>query len=286
MATVFKLKSVRGLKLVAALGIFMIATAGGGSGARASDPWPAEVQAVYKIHFNSFEIGQFSFNSSVHERTYAITANADISALLGVVRWNGLTRVSGALAGNAPRPTGFSFDYQGSSKAGSVRMGFANGGVKMLDHNPPLIQPPDTVPLQPVHLRGVLDPLSAVLALSRPRDGNPCNQRVSVFDGKVRFDLVFSFKEKAPIADAQRGSAVEMLSVCRVRVLPIAGHRDDEASTQLKRTLGIEVAFRAIPSAKLFVPHRITVPTFAGSAVLLAHSVHIRTQHEQIALVN
>jgi len=286
MATLFTLKSVPVPKVAAALAIAAITLTASGSGASAADPWPAEVQAVYKIQFNGFEIGQFAFNSSVHERTYAISANADISALLGMVRWNGVTRVSGALAGNAPRPTGFSFDFQGGSKAGSIRMGFANGGVKSLDINPPLVEPPDTVPLQPAHMRGVLDPLSAVLALSRPRDGNPCNQKVPVFDGKVRFDLAFSFKEDAPIADAQRGSALEILRVCRVRVLPIAGHRDDEASAQLKRSMGIEVAFRSIPSAKLFVPYRITVPTFAGSAVLTSHSVHIRTQHEQIALVN
>lgn len=286
MATLFTLKSVPVPKVAAALAIAALTATAGGSGARAADPWPAEVQAVYKIQFNGFEIGQFAFNSSVHERTYALSANAEISALLGIVRWNGVTRVSGALAGNAPRPTGFSFDFQGASKAGSIRMGFGNGGVKSLDINPPLVEPPDTVPLQPAHMRGVLDPLSAVLALSRPRDGNPCNQKVPVFDGKVRFDLTFSFKEDAPIADAQRGAGVEMLRVCRVRVLPIAGHRDDEASAQLKRSMGIEVAFRSIPSAKLFVPHRITVPTFAGSAVLTSHSVHIRTQHEQIALVN
>jgi hypothetical protein len=292
MATVFTLKSlrvprlVRSPKIAAALAIAGIAATAGGTGAKANDPWPAEVRAVYKIQFNGFEIGQFAFNSSVHERTYSITANADISALLGVVRWNGVTRVSGALSGNAPRPAGFSFDYQGSSKAGSVRMGFVNGGVKSLEHIPALIEPPDTVPLQPAHMRGVLDPLSAILALSRPRDGNPCHQKVPVFDGKVRFDLAFSFKEDAPIAESQRGAAVEMVRVCRVRVLPIAGHRDDEASAQLKRSMGIEVAFRAIPSAKLFVPHRITVPTFAGAAVLTSHSVHIRTQNEQIALVN
>ncbi len=286
MATVFVLKSVRGPRVAAALSIAVAAAIAGGSGAQAGDPWPAEVQAAYKIHFNGFEIGQFAFNSSVHERTYAITANADISALLGIVRWNGVTRVSGALAGNSPRPSGFSFDFQGTSKAGSIRMGFVNGGIKSLDHNPPLVEPPGTVPLQPAHMRGVLDPLSAILAVSRPRDGNPCNQRLPVFDGKVRFDLTFVYKEDAPLAEAQRGTGAEMLRVCRVRVQLIAGHVEDEASKELKRSTGIEVAFRSIPSAKLFVPHRITVPTFAGSAVLTSQSVHIRTQSEQIALVN
>lgn len=285
MATLFTLKSVRGPKFAAAFGIAAIAASAAGTAASAADPWPAEVQAVYKIHFNGLEIGQFSFSSSVHQRTYAVTANADISALLGIVKWNGATRVSGALAGDAPRPAGFSFDYRGSSKSGSVRMGFAGGSVKTLEHNPPLPEEPDNVPVQPVHMKGVLDPLSAILALSRPRDGNPCNQRVAVFDGKVRFDLAFVFKEDAPLADAQRGQA-ETVRVCRVRVQPIAGHREDEAAAQLKRNIGIEVAFRSIPSAKVFVPHRITVPTFAGSIVLSAQSVHIRTQNEQIALVN
>lgn len=285
MATSFTLKSVRGPTFAAALGIAVTAGIAGGSRAQAAEPWPAEVQAVYKIQFNGLEVGQFSFNSSVHNRTYALKADADISALLGLVRWNGVTRVNGALAGNAPRPSGFAFDYKGGSKAGSIRMGFGDGAVKTLDHTPPLVEPPGTVPLQPAHMRGVLDPLSAILALSRPRNGNPCNQQVPIFDGKARFDLSLSFKEEAPMAASQPNAATENLRVCRVRIVPIAGHREDEA-TQLRRMTGIEIAFRAIPSAGLYVPQRITVPTFAGAIVLGAHSIHIRTQNEQIALVN
>ena len=280
MATLFTLKSVRGPSF-AALGIAVMAGISAGSQANAADRWPAEVQALYKIQFNGLEVGQFAFNSSVHNRTYAVTANADISALLGLVRWNGVTRVSGALAGNAPRPSGFAFDFKGN-KSGSVRMGFGNGGVQTLEHSPPVAEQPGTVPLQPAHMRGVLDPLSAVLALSRPRGDNPCNQQVPIFDGKARFDLSLSFKEQAPMAGAQGG---ETLHVCRVRILPIAGHREEEA-VQVRRMTGIEIAFRSIPNAKLYVPHRITVPTFAGSVILAAHSIHIRTHNEQIALVN
>jgi hypothetical protein len=285
MATSFTIKSVRGPAFAAALGIAVLSSTIAGPRAQAAEPWPAEVQAVYKIHFNGLEVGQFAFNSSVHNRIYAVTANADISALLGVVRWNGVTRVSGALAGDGPRPSGFAFEFKGSSKSGSVRMGFANGAVKTLDHSPPLVPPPTTVPLQPAHMRGVLDPLSAVLAMSRPRDGNPCHQQVPIFDGKARFDLSLSFKEDTPMPAAQAGTPPETLRVCRVRVVPIAGYREED-TTQVRRMSGIEIAFRSIPSAGLFVPHRITVPTFAGSAVLSAHSIHIRTKNEQIALVN
>jgi hypothetical protein len=285
MATLFASKSVQGA-VIAGIGLAVASSISLSPAARASEPWPAEVQANYRIQFNGFEVGQFTFNSSVHERTYVVSANADISALLGLVRWNGTTRVSGALASEAPRPAGYAFDYRGSSKTGSLRMAFGNGAVKAVDFNPPIPEQPGTVPVQPVHMRGVLDPLSAILALSRPKDGNPCSQRAAVFDGKARFDLTFQPKGEAPIGESKGGAAPEMLSVCRVRVQPIAGHVDDEKALELKRNLGIEVAFRAVPGAGLFVPHRITIPTFAGSAELVATSLTIRTNREQIALVN
>lgn len=285
MATMFLLKSVRG-SAISALGLAALTSIAVTPAAHASEPWPAEIQANYRIQFNGFEVGQFTFNSSVHGRTYAVSANADISALLGLVRWNGATRVAGALAGDAPRPSGFSFDFRGSSKSGTVRMAFANGAVKTIDFNPPMPDPPGVVPVQPTHMRGVLDPLSAMLALSRPKDGNPCNQRVAVFDGKARFDLTFSPKGEVPLTENKAGATPETLSVCRVRVVPIAGHVDDEKAQELKRNLGIEIAFRAVPGAGLFVPHRITMPTFAGSAELVAQSLTIRTNREQIALVN
>jgi hypothetical protein len=285
MATMVALKSV-GRPIFTALAIAAISSISLVPEARAAEPWPAEVQANYRIQFNGFEVGQFTFNSSVHDRTYAISANADVSALLGLVRWNGATRVSGALAGNAPRPAGFSFDFRGSSKSGSLRMAFGNGAVKAVDFNPAMPDPPGTVPVQPAHMRGVLDPMSAILSMSRPKDGNPCNQRAAVFDGKARFDIVLSPKGEVPLAEAKSAATPEMLTVCRVRVVPIAGHVDDEKAAELKRNLGIEVAYRAVPGADLFVPHRITVPTFAGSAELVAQSLTIRTHREQIALVN
>lgn len=284
MARLFAWKSVQG-SICAALGLAVVSSISLAPAAYASEPWPAEIQANYRIQFGGIEVGQFTFNSSVHERTYAVSANADISALLGLVRWNGVTRVSGALAGDAPRPAGFSFDFRGS-KTGSVRMAFGNGAVKSVEFNPAMPDLPGIVPVTPAHMRGVLDPMSAILALSRPKDGNPCNQRVSVFDGKARFDLTLSPKGETPLAEAKAGATPEMLSVCRVRVLPIAGHVDDEKAQELKRNLGIEVAFRAVPGAGLFVPHRITIPTFAGSAELVAQSFTIRTHREQIALVN
>lgn len=252
----------------------------------AEGAWPTEVDAVYKIQFNGFEIGTFAFNSSVHGSTYSLRGQADISALLGVVRWQGTTQVSGKIAGSSPRPEGFAFDFRGSSKSGSVRMGFQNTAVRSLIHVPPLPPEPGIVPVQSKHLAGVLDPMSAVMAISRPKSGDPCNQRIAVFDGKLRFDLAFVFRSEETIAPETPGGQPMQARVCRVRYLPVAGHKADDATAQIQRATGIEVAFRPIPSAGLFVPHRITVPTPAGSAKLVSHKMRITTpRNGQIALV-
>ena len=50
------------------------------------------------------------------------------------------------------------------------------------------------MPLREQHLKGVLDPLSAIMVLSRGSSANPCDRRLPIFDGKERFDLVFSYK--------------------------------------------------------------------------------------------
>jgi hypothetical protein len=47
----------------------------------------------------------------------------------------------------------------------------------------------------------------------------------------------------------------------------------------------VEVAMRPIPSANLFVPYKVTIPTIAGTATMTAQRVEIITaSRAQIAL--
>lgn len=256
--------------------------------AAASEPWPHEVHALYKVRFNGFEIGSFEFSSTVQAQTYTLSGNAQLSALLGALSWKGETRTAGTLASNAPRPAGYTFDFNGLGKNGSIRMNFAGDNVANVSHAPPLPPQTDTVPVRDVHLKGVLDPLSAVMALARtPNIGaDPCKRKLSIFDGKQRFDLVLSFVREERIVEAKPSGQPDMALVCRVQYFPVAGHKLNDETQHMATTSGIEVALRPVPSANLFVPHQITVPTMAGSATLTSHWVQITTQrNEQIALV-
>ncbi|MFM9941749.1 MAG: DUF3108 domain-containing protein [Hyphomicrobiaceae bacterium] len=253
--------------------------------AEPSQPWPNRVHAVYKVTFNGFDVGQFEFNSSVTGSNYTLTGDAKLSALLGAFTWQGLTRTSGAIGGETPKPAGYTFSFNGTGRNGSIKMGFAGDAVTNVAHVPPHNPAPTTVPVREPHLKGVLDPLSAVMALSRTSAGNPCGRKLAIFDGKQRFDLVLSYKRQEHVQDTRPSGQPGVAYVCRVKYQPIAGHKVNDETRAMAASQGIEVSLRPIPSANLFVPHQIVIPTGAGTATLTAIRVQIVTpKNEQIAL--
>lgn len=253
--------------------------------ARANETWPAQVRATYRIEFGGFELGSFSFNAKVADGRYDVRGDARLSALLGAFKWQGLTHASGRISGSLAQPASYAFDFAGTGKSGAIRMGFQGQSVTNLANSPPETPKPDIVPVRREHLKGVIDPLSAVMLLSRGENGDPCAHRLPIFDGKQRFDLVLSLRGHERLA----GRAVEgqpgVAYVCQVRYVPIAGHKQNEQTRALAASRGIEVALRPVPGANLFIPQRISVPTVAGTARIVVQNVTIVTPHnEQIAL--
>ncbi len=273
--------------LISALAAFpLVSSVVGGmaSKAQAAEPWPAEVQAIYRVEFNGFDVGSFEFNSNVAGPNYTLTGDAQLSALLGAFRWQARTRSAGMIAADVPKPAGYTFDFAGTGKSGTVKMGFNGDGITSLSHVPPSSPAAGTVAVRDQHLRGVLDPLSAVMALSRSEGANPCARRLSIFDGKQRFDLALSFKRQERIAETRPTGQPSVAYVCKVHYVPIAGHRATEETRAMAMSDNIEISLRPVPSANLFIPHEINIPTGAGTARLIAQSVRITTRGEQIAL--
>ena len=251
--------------------------------------WPAAVTASYKIAFNGIDIGRFEFRSNVSGSHYALAGDAHLSALLGVIKWEGATRSSGTVSGRAPKPARYQFRFSGTAKSGAVEMRFARNAVAQVASVPPADPEPELVPVRQDHLKGVLDPLSAVMELSRAdlSAGNPCNRRLPVFDGKQRFDLVLSYSHTEAVREAVASGAPGHAVVCRVRYKPIAGYKPDAGARRMAAETGIQVALRPVPEAGLYVPYRIVVPTPAGSAYLQSERVVIQmSPSAQIALVH
>jgi Protein of unknown function (DUF3108) len=270
-----------GLSVVA--GLALSSAVQGAEAPAKTAPQTAHVEAIYKIALNGFDVGNFHYVSDMRNGAYTLASDVELSLLMGAFHWKGVSKTNGTLAtAAAPRPGSFSFDYTSTLKQGSVRMGFAKNGVESIAIDPPAPAAPETVPLKPEHLVNVLDPLSAVLALTQDTGVAPCERKVQIFDGKQRFDLQLVYRRQDPIE-----GTTETAAVCRVKYLPIAGFRATEETANLARTTGIEISFRRVANAKLFVPQKIVLPTLAGNAEISVQSVGISSPATgQVALVN
>ena len=251
-----------------------------------AEGWPASVRAIYDVNFNGFNIGSVEFRSEAEQQSYTLLTNTRLSILLGVFTFAGETRSFGMLVNQAPKPAAFTFDFKSNLRAGSTKIGFSDGSVTDITNLPPPPINANTIPLREQHLKGVLDPLSAVMVVTRAT-GNPCDRRVPIFDGKERFDLIFSYKGEMKVAEQQPSGQPDTAIVCRVRYLPIAGHKVDPETKYMAGNEAIEVALRPVPSANMMVPYQINIPTLAGYASIVSKRVEIATPGKaQIALTH
>ena len=104
-----------------------------------------------------------------------------VSVLMGAITWSGSSNVSGAIEGGAPSPATYAFDWKNNRKGGTINMGFKNRSAAEVAVVPPPDPHPDLVPLTPAHKSGVLDPVSALLMLTKADGRPPCDRRVGIF---------------------------------------------------------------------------------------------------------
>lgn len=245
--------------------------------------WPSSVSSRYTLSFNGFEVGGYSFESTSNGKTYSATSSANVSALFGAFKWKGTITASGAVTPENPRPGSYQMSYRTKSKAGLVRLGFDNAsGVKTLAIEPKKEPNPEAVPVKPEHMKSVFDPMSAIMALTHAGAGNPCSKKLAVFDGKVRFNLTLSPKGHERLTEAKPSGQPKDLHICKVQYDPVAGHKPKDFANPWVDYGAIEIALRPVPSAGVYVPYRITIPTTLGAAVMIADRIDITAANNKV----
>ncbi len=249
--------------------------------ATASDAWPATVNARYRLKFQGIEVGKSDIQSVATATGYTLSGTSKLSVLLGAFKIQTSGNATGAIGGGKSPPTlapkSFVFDWQGGSKKGATRMGFDGGLAKPSSIEPPIEPHPDRVPLTEAHYRDVVDPITAIMVLTR-NDGKPCDKRVPIFDGKHRFDVAFSYKRQEAIPHhGKRANAAtpEMGVVCRVTYTPIAGHKKRPETDSFAANKDIEVLLRRVPGSDMMIPYTVTIPTGWGTATMIAEKVEV-----------
>ena len=261
-------------RCMAAAALLACQTAAGGAHAQGAEPWPAAIHAEYRLKYNGIEVGSLIVNSARAGNTYTLSGHGKVSVLFGAVTWTGNSNVSGMISGGAPQPVKYAFEWKNNRKHGTIRMGFKDRVATEVAIEPPHKANHDDVPLKPPHKAGAFDPVSALLMLTKADDRPPCDRRVEIFDGKQRYDIALSFKRNTTLPEGA-GAKGELAYVCRAMYVPVAGHRDNEATKTYAANKDVEVVMRRVPGSPLLIPYSVHIPTAWGSGTMVTDRIEV-----------
>jgi hypothetical protein len=207
-------------------------------------------------------------------RRYELTSNSRVKILFGAFKWFSQSKTQGVLARD-PEPESFDFAYQIKKKHKRATMRFKRGKVVDVTNTPRVNYNHKFVPLRPEHLVGVVDPMTAVMRMTRVSRGDPCKQAAEIFDGRRRLRIELSPKGRRRVAERRPSGQPGFGYVCRIRFTPIAGHKKSSQISSLARSKDIEIVLRPVPSAKLVVAYEVNIPTGFGTVSIVARSIDI-----------
>jgi hypothetical protein len=234
-----------------------------------------KLEARYSASLAGIPIGKGSWVIDITETQYMAAANGATSGLVrAFIGGQGTSAAHGTLQAGEPMSSNFASTIATSHKTDDVHLTVANGIVKETRLDPPLEIEPDRVPITDEHRKGILDPMTASL-MRTPGTGSPlspeaCQRTVSIFDGRLRYDLQFAFKRMDQVK-ADKGYTGPVV-VCAVYFSPIAGYIPSRAAIRyISKLRDIEVWLAPIAGTRVLVPFRAQGPTPVGKFVLEAN---------------
>lgn len=234
----------------------------------------AKLEAQYSATLAGLPIGRGTWVIELGEANYSAAATATTSGLLhAFTGGQGSTAAQGTFSGARPLTSIYAATISTRRKSDEIRLTVANGAVKDFKVEPPQDDDPERIPLTDAHRQNVLDPMTASM-VRMPGTGDPlapeaCQRKVSVFDGRMRYDLDLAYKRMDKVK-AEKGYAGPVV-VCTIYFAPIAGHVPSRTAVKYMANLrDMEVWLAPIVGTRVLVPFRAQGPTPLGEAVLEA----------------
>jgi len=233
-----------------------------------------KLDAQYSVTLAGIQIGKGSWLIDIADTQYTATANGTTTGLLrAFTGGHGDTAARGTLQAGRTISSIYSSTINTSKKSDETHLTIANGNVKEFSVDPPQDGNPDRVPLTESHQHGVIDPMTGSLVhvggTGDPVSAEACQRTVSVFDGRMRYDLQMAFK-RMEMVKADKGYAGQAV-VCAVYFSPIAGHVPSRTAIKyLAKLRDMEVWLAPIAGTRVLAPFRAEGPTPVGHIVLQA----------------
>jgi hypothetical protein len=233
-----------------------------------------KLDARYSVTLAGLPVGKGEWTVDLGDDHFTAAANGGTSGLMRVfTSGHGESTARGAISGGQLVSSNYAANVFTDRKYDEIRMVIQAGTVKEFAVEPPTVMTPDRVPLTEAHRRGVADPMTASI-MRVPGTGDPlvpqtCQRTLSIFDGRMRYDLQLAFKrlDRVKSEIGYQGTVV----VCAVRYVPIAGHIPERAAIKYLAGLSeMEMWLAPIFGTRVVVPYRVSIPTPLGTGVLQA----------------
>jgi uncharacterized protein DUF3108 len=268
----------------ALLGVSVLATL--------SSAMPAQAQgrldARYVVTLAGLPIGKGAWVIDIAEDQFTAAASGSTSGLLQVFsNGSGSGASRGQIVSGKLMPASYASSVTTDRKTEEIRISIARGNVKDYAVLPPLIESPERIPVMEAHRNGVNDPMTASL-IRVPGNGDlmrpeACQQAISVFDGRMRYDLKLVYKRMDKVR-ADKGYDGPVV-VCQVQFTPIAGYVPSRPAIKfLIQQRDIEVWLAPIAATRVVVPFRLIVPTPMGMGVMTATQFVTASQKPRAAV--
>lgn len=216
-----------------------------------------EFASEYTFVAFGFRVASTRFDARIDDRNYQID---------GTLRSRGIARLftttSGSLAANgtlgdgAPARSDLDVRYLDDGTAKRTTIAVRDGRVTEVTTDPEVTITDDWLHTPAAELRGVFDPVAAMLVPARSF-GEVCQRTLRMFDGAMRFNLPMEFVRIIPFStQGYSGDAV----TCRARFQPLSGYPAGKEDVAWARdTIHMEISFAPMGATGLYAPVRALI---------------------------
>ena len=233
------------------------------------------LEAEYEASLGALVIGKGNWVVDIGADQFSATVVAGTAGVMkSIGSGTGTGASNGRIVAGQLAPANYLSTINYGPKNETIKITLSGGNVKdsAIEPVPPVH--PDRIVVTDAHLRNVLDPMTGSLlrvgGTGDPLGPDACkNKTVSIFDGRMRYDLQLDYKrmETVKAAKGYQGLAV----ACAVYFTPIAGYVPDRyAIKYIAAQKNMEIWFAPIAGTRVLAPFRIVIPTPIGTGVIEA----------------
>lgn len=221
----------------------------------------------YRVALGILPIARAAFVTQIDDdQRYQVSGNISSAGLANLVtNIAAKTNVTGVLRNDRLQAQRYYLYYKSGKRARTYEVRYRNGDIVSTTVKPERRQPRNWVDVKPGDMRSVLDPISGLIF---PADTKLCSQRLPIYDGEMRMDLVLSPKGSQDFkTDGFSGKA----TVCGVRFVPRSGYRKGRKDIDyLSRSGNMEIWFAKADTANVYAPVYVRIPTQYGTVTITA----------------